>query len=383
MYDVIVVGAGIAGASAAFFLKQQDLRVLVLEKEELPRYKACGGAIPRAILKRFPFSFEDVIEQEIGEAMYHFQGRMPICTFLPLEEGKKPFVMVMRDRLDAHVLRQADVAVETGTTVGHVEEAEDWVEVSTRDGARYRGRYLVGADGATSVVARSLGIRPSKKPDIGVALEAEVEAGAEIMKRYRGMAAFDFGTVQDGYFWIFPKARHLSVGVGSLRIGRDVALNEALRNGLERFGLADKPLQVHSHPLPVYSGPRALHTGRALLVGDAAGVVDPVLGEGIRYGIKTAELATEAIVGGDLASYDRRVREVVGRSLQEGRRWAAVFYRWPRLSYRLGVRNQLLLPDMVRLLNDRMDYRGLSYRALKYALGCLLPPRAVDTARKV
>jgi geranylgeranyl reductase family protein len=383
LYDAIVVGAGIAGASAAFFLKRQGFRVLVLERKELPRYKACGGAIPRAVLRRFPFSFQDVIEQEIGEVVYHFRGRMPIRASLPLEEGKKPFVMVMRDRLDTHVLRQADVTVEAGTTVDHVEEAGDRVVVSTRDGGRYQGRYLVGSDGATSVVARSLGILPSKKPDMGVALEAEVEANAKVMKRYQGMALFDFGTVQDGYFWIFPKARHLSVGVGSLRAGKGVALSEALRNGLERFGFAAEPLQIHSHPLPSYSGPRALHTSRALLVGDAAGVVGPVLGEGIRYGVKTSELAAEAIAVGDLAGYDRRVHEVVGRSLQEGRRWAAVFYRWPRLSYRLGVRNQLLLPDMVRLLNDRMDYRDLSYRAPKYALGCLLPPRAVDRFPKV
>ena len=383
MYDVIVVGAGIAGASAAFFLNQRGLRVLVLEGEELPRYKACGGAIPRAVLRRFPFSFQDVIEQEIGEVICHFQGGKSIRVPLPLEEGEKPFVMVMRDRLDAHVLRQADVMVETGKTVSYVEEAKDSVVVSARDGVRYRGRYLVGADGATSVVARSLGLRPSPKPAMGVALEAEVEAGAEVMRRYEGVALFDFGTIQGGYFWIFPKARHLSVGVGSLRPRKGVILAEALRRGMERFGLAGNHMEVHGHPLPSYSGPRKLHSVRTLLVGDAAGVVDPLWGEGIKYGIKTAALAAEAIAQEDLARYSRRVHEVMGRSLQEGRRWAEAFYRWPRLSYRLGVQNPLLVPDIVQLLNDRMDYRGLSYRVLKYALGCLLPPRKMDTSMTV
>ena len=83
MYDVLIVGAGIAGASAAYFLRREGLRVLVLDKEKLPRYKACGGGVPRSAFRPFPFSFEPVVECEISAVRYSFRGEKEVVIPLP------------------------------------------------------------------------------------------------------------------------------------------------------------------------------------------------------------------------------------------------------------------------------------------------------------
>jgi flavin-dependent dehydrogenase len=102
-YDVIVVGAGAGGAASACFLTQARLRVLVLEKASLPRYKACGGAIPRPILERFPFHVGALVRAEPTQVRFTYPGLPAVDVPLP----DKPVAMVMRSEFDAFLLERS------------------------------------------------------------------------------------------------------------------------------------------------------------------------------------------------------------------------------------------------------------------------------------
>src|SRR3990172_11660602 len=142
-YDIIVVGAGPGGATAAYFLGEAGRRVLVLEKETLPRYKPCGGGLSARMLKEtFPFSFEPVIETQVKAVAYIFGGRAHV---IPVPGGEVQ--TVMRDQFDAHILAHARAEVWQGLPLRHTTELNDRVVVETSNGQVVEGRYLLGAEG--------------------------------------------------------------------------------------------------------------------------------------------------------------------------------------------------------------------------------------------
>jgi geranylgeranyl reductase family protein len=369
-FDVVVAGAGAGGAATAYHLARAGLRTLVVEKARLPRYKACGGAIPRTALGDFDVDFQDVIEGIPREACITYPG-LPE-TNIPLDGG--PVLMVMRSRFDAFLLSCSGAEVMEGTAIDGVDEEAGRVRV--RAGERtLTARYLVGADGATSLVARALGLRGGRQ--WGGTLEAEVplEGRTELRGRYGHRAVFALGVVPDGYAWVFPKAEVLSVGIGRFRPGR-TNLRGLLAREMDRLGIPLEGASLHGHPLPSYQilpwpswgaaawrttgdGPQErLSTRRCLLVGDAAGLVDPFLGEGIRYAMISGRLGAEAIAGDDLSGYDQAVWRTVGHNLATAGEVARIFHLVPLLGYILGVRSPAVVRQFVELLSGRRSYIG-------------------------
>jgi flavin-dependent dehydrogenase len=180
--------------------------------------------------------------------------------------------------------------------------AADNGHVTARVGAtRVRASVVVGADGANGIVAKSVGVGPEIVR--GVALEGNVEWGSLDKRRYRGRAVFDVGVVPGGYGWIFPKREHANVGVGGWG-----AEGPRLRGHLARlaasYGLSVTSLSdVRGHRLPTRRPGGRVSAGRILLVGDAAGLVDPLSGDGIYEAFVSGRLAAEAILTGELRSY--------------------------------------------------------------------------------
>ena len=134
-FDVIVAGAGAGGAAAAYYLSQAGLSVLVVEKARLPRYKACGGAIPRRALAQFPFDFTPVIQAAPNRTSFTFPGLPDVDVDLP----DQPIIMVKRSEFDAFLLSQAGAEVLDGVAVTSVTEASDQVRVTAGD-ASYTAR---------------------------------------------------------------------------------------------------------------------------------------------------------------------------------------------------------------------------------------------------
>ena len=353
MYDVIVVGAGIGGAAAAYFLGRADQQVLVLEKEALPRYKACGGGVPKSVFRYFSFPFDEVVESEIAAVRFSYSGRKEVTFPLPA----KPVAMVMRDRFDALVLSQTRAEVRDSTTVIGVVEERNQVRVKTAEGQELAARYLLGADGANSVVARGLGLRQKKV--LGAAIEAEVPVDGQTLAEYAQTALFEFGTVPGGYLWIFPKKEHLSAGIAVFDKSH-ADLRGILRGEMTKFGIELDGIPLHAHPLPVHWYHERLATERTLLVGDAAGLVDPFLGEGIRYAVRSARLAAEAIAEDEVKVYTSRVQQKIGTGLRRARWLARLFYGLPRLCFLLGIRNPRVVQAFADMLDERVNYFDIS-----------------------
>jgi geranylgeranyl reductase family protein len=370
VYDAIVVGAGPAGASAAYWLGEAGKRVLVLDKERLPRYKPCGGGMSRSVLERFSFDFSPVVEREIGTVCFRFRDGREVTAGLP---GRPPFVMVMRDRFDYLILQHARADVRDGVQVMSLRQDEAGVEVATRSGETFRARCLIGADGANSCVARLAGLRRDKQ--MGMAIEVEAPVNGGLLEKYADTALFIFGTPPFGYLWIFPKAEHLSVGIGAFA-GQGAKVKNVLRQEMAKLGVEVDGAPQHGHPLPIYMRHEPLHRGRVMLVGDAGGLMDPLLGEGVRHAIASGRMAAEAVLADDLPGYTRRVHREIGADFLWGLRWARVFYEHPWGCFDLAVRNPRFVKAFVRLLAGQMTYRRLAALAplnLLLGMGQRLP----------
>jgi len=355
LYDAIVVGLGPGGATAAYFLGAAGWRVLMLEKAEPPRYKPCGGGISSQTLKRFPFAFDEVVDARVDRVIYTLGRRE---QQMPLPPGA--LLMVMRDRFDHHISMHAAAELRRAT-VSAVRELPDRVLVSTREGESYAARYVIGADGANSIVARSGGLWQHRM--LAGAIEAEVPATPEQLRRFGTMPLFAFGELELGYLWIFPKATQLSVGIAGLR-PKPGELQRTLRRVMQRYGVALDGAKLHGHTLPLYTGRQPVATARVLLVGDAAGLVDPLTGEGIRLAIWSGQLAAEALLSGRPRRYSGMIRRRIGISHALGMGLAALFYRHPRASFALGVRNPFATRAFVDLLSGRGGYGRLIARLL-------------------
>jgi len=334
-YDCIVVGAGPGGSTAAYELARQGVRVGLFEKQSLPRTKPCGGCLSLKIDRILPPDFHPLIERTIYGVRFTFEGLRPIHR----RSDDPVAYMVMRDRFDAFLAGRAEAAgaiLHEGETVRAVRELEDGVVVETTRGV-YRTPFLVGADGATGIVARDLGLKPGKR--LAVALEGEVTVAPAMLDALGDEVWIEFGSVPYGYGWVFPKRDHLSVGVGGLKdhMGHPRDYYDAY---MEDEGLLEaiEREERRGFIIPVFDDGRTpRRTAHALLVGDAAGLVDPFLGEGIYYAIRSGQLAAEAIAGtraglSGLDTYDAFLEEDILPDFAAARKMSRMLYTFPEIA---------------------------------------------------
>jgi geranylgeranyl reductase family protein len=350
-YDVIIAGGGPAGATAAFFLGQAGRKVLVLEKEFLPRYKPCGGAVSAQVLEQFPFSFEPVIQSRVNAISYVLGDEV-----VTIPVAGSSLRMVMREQFDAYLLEHVQADIRQGAGVRSVDETSETVRVETVTGERIEADYLVAADGANSLIARSLGLR--RKKTMAGAIEIEAEVPNETLLRFAENPIFIFGEILTGYIWIFPKKDHLSIGIGGLK-PKSGELQSVLERVMQRFGIPVQRQARHGHPVPIYGQEEALGSHRSLLVGDAAGLVDPFTGEGIRFAIKSGHLAAQAILAGLPESYSEWVNQSMGRNLRMGNVMRRIFYPFQKTWFELALRSPAVSQALVDMFADRSGYGRL------------------------
>jgi flavin-dependent dehydrogenase len=267
----------------------------------------------------------------------------------------------MRDQLDSFILEHARAEVRQGAVVRKVTELPDRVTVETQDGAQYSGKYLIGADGANSVVAHALGLR--RKKNMAAAIEAEVPVSAEMMQKFGRQPVFIFEEIRLGYLWIFPKPDHLSVGIAAMH-PKHGELQDRLRKVMGRYGICLDGVPFRGHPIPLYNGREPITTARCLLAGDAAGLVDPLSGEGIRFSIKSGRMAAEAILSGHPEGYARAVWRAIGTNHAFALAVARIFFALEHLCLVLGAPNPFTTWAIAELLSDHSSTAGIMLTAI-------------------
>jgi geranylgeranyl reductase family protein len=391
MYDLIVVGAGPAGASAARRAAQHGLTTLLLEKEQIPRNKLCGGGVTPKVMNLLDFKFpRELIECEaraarirVGEKVYKFESAQPLVY------------MTSRSKFDSFLAdKAAEVGVEVRakSPVKAVEVTKSQVEVRTSTES-FRSKILIGSDGTGGPTARTAGFYESWKPDqVSYAIESEVFVGDRAVQEFAGGPAYfdlHFGVSPAGYGWVFPKDDHLTVGVGC-RLSR-------LRDGIELFKAFTKRVTAlkgydipkpQAHLIPLGGAAKIpFVSDRTLLAGDSAAFVEPLLGEGIYFSIQggqiAAEVASEAIRQERydrtfLARYEHLCRRAFGVDFD-------VAYRIARITYldqddmeraaRFFLDEKAFQECMIGLMDGRLRYRDakvrLAWPYFKYRLARL------------
>ena len=363
-FDVLVVGAGPAGSTAAYRLATRGARVLLADKARFPRDKPCGGGLTMRAVRQLPFSVDPVVEDRTMRVRLglDFTRRVERRMDEPL------VLMTQRKRLDAYLVEQAANAgaeFRDGVKVGGLELGEDGVQAHV-DGSRVSAAHALLADGANGVSARAVGLDGAR--EFGVALEANVPYGVVPEAEYRGLLCLELANVPGGYGWVFPKGDHVNVGVGGWE-REGPRLREHLARFCREYGISESSLEdVRGYRLPLLKPGARLAKGRAALLGDAAGLVDPLSGDGMYEAFLSAKLATEAVLAGDLEGYDRELRRSLSSQLSAA--WGAkvALDRFPRLTYAV-VRTPFLWNAVVSLIGGDVpspsSMRGLRRAAMK------------------
>ncbi|QLF68182.1 geranylgeranyl reductase family protein [Peteryoungia desertarenae] len=341
-FDVVVVGAGPAGSTAAIRLSELGYKVLVVDRTSFPRVKPCGGGLTIKALQWLPHSVAPVIEAAtkklvmgvktpFDEKTELFQSDDYICTFVVREQF---------DKFNFERMIDAFVDFEENSGLRNISERSDSVELDFGS-KRITAKYLIGADGANSVVRKILGV--VKNFSRGFAIEGLVPYAK--LDRIPD-AEFFFGYVPNGYGWIFPKGDHLNVGIYTWDDGVSLSKDLLRTYCRSRLGI-DELDHIVGFPLG-FGGRRFVPTSnRVLMVGDAAGFAEPLLGEGLHNAIKSGRLAADAI---------HSAQTNVGLS--------------GRAAYRKAidpiVADLVRCDDMKKFYYNNMD--GIGYGALKFPL---------------
>ena len=333
-FDAIVVGAGPAGSTAAFRLSRAGARVLLLDRERFPRDKPCGGGLTYRAVRQLPVPVGSVVEDTVRRFQlgFRYAGRFERRTEEPL------ILMTQRRRLDAHLAEQAAAAgadFRDGVRATALELEPDGGVVRF-DGAAACAPVVVGADGVNGLTARALGLAGQRQH--GVALEGNV-LHVHAREDYRGRAVVELGTVPGGYAWVFPKGDHVNVGVGGWE-SEGPRLREHLERACAGYGLPAARLEsLRGYRLPMRSAGAPVARGRALLVGDAAGLVDPLSGDGMYEAFVSARLAAETALellegrAPSLDAYGPRLESALARTLAASWKAKYAMERFPRLVY--------------------------------------------------
>ena len=338
-YDVAIIGAGPAGSAAAIGLARRGASVLLADRVRFPRDKTCGGGVTGRARAAAPCSIDEVVEVVVTEAdLRSVDGRFV------RRAGRAPLVyMTQRWRLDHHVASQAaaagaDFRDDARCTAIELDRRGAALDL---DGERIHARIVIGADGANGTAASQLGLGGNRA--LMLALEGHLDLELAPPELREGRLVLESGSIRGGYAWSFPKADHLNIGIGGW-IEEGPALRVQLAEFCRRIGVDPEALEpLRGHRLPLRAFRSRLASQDACIVGDAAGLVDPLTGDGIYESFLSGRLAAEACVerlAGDeqaLIRYGKAVTRALAP--QFACSWALkhAFDVVPRLTYELAV----------------------------------------------
>ena len=312
-FDVIVVGGGPAGSAAARTLSTAGIKVCLLDKENFPREKLCGGLLTMRSKKIYDQVFQtswDPVIEKVSRGVSFFSKDSMLRSL----RDYKDLFSIQRRNFDHFLLRlAADAGTELrlGLAVKNVDCSSNILQLS--DGTELSAKHIIGADGVNSRVARSLYGQPFNNKWIGFGLEMEVplKDGFENIPD----PEIYFGVVKYGYGWVFPKKDTMTAGIGGL-----LSKNPDMRQEFETF------LKARFGRVPnagikgcfIPTGDYRMPPGRKniLLCGDAANLAEPITGEGISFAMQSGHYAALSVIESNrtgksvMELYLKRYREI-------------------------------------------------------------------------
>jgi len=417
-YDALIAGAGPAGCAAAYDLARAGRRVLLLDKRAFPRPKACACGLTRKTLKALRYSVDPVVERICNEIILQI-GDHPGDTTPPLADKSREIrvktrnpicAMAVRERFDNFCLQQTLVSGRKGGSVElrkidsilalremptHIELDVAITEAGEQRTETLTAPVLIGADGSNGQTRRlaamlessteALSANLPEDPDWyarGFALEAMVPYAALPSKLPAGDAphdlVFDFSPIVGGYGWLFPKGDHINIGVGGFVPRTDnTANNDRPHEKVTRMLLLQYTQQKLGIDLAAIDasvtgqylglgGHAYVPRGRVLLTGDAAGLVDPLTGEGIHSALISGQAAAAAILENSTnpsIAYAQHLRELQ-ETLAFSHRAARSFYATPERGFKV-MRTPILRNLVLKTYADGLPHTKLLTRLAK------------------
>jgi geranylgeranyl reductase family protein len=370
-HDAVIIGAGPAGSMTAYHLAKAGLRVALLEAKQFPRDKACGGGLLARTVQRVPIDLRPILRGAMHRVSVTLEMR-DVHT----RSSQSPLVYtVLRSEFDHYLMRAAE---EAGATVlqgvrarGFETDDAGRATVFTDNGA-LGGDCLVGADGANSVVSRLLNARDNFYWQAAVYCEVPADLLNSSAVGWDCMN-IDWGTFPSGYAWAFPKRDYVNIGAGGpIRIARH------LRNYAAKFSRACglvksasiEGLHFTGHQLPSLTERTRVAAGNTLLVGDAAGLVDPFTGDGLCLAFRSAEIAASCIVEAlgrgsrILDNYRQKLMADAASELRCARNLLSLSTIFPSLMYRLFRYNDRAWARFCRILQGTSSFVDLKSEIL-------------------
>jgi len=355
---IAIVGAGPAGAFLAEILSKRGFDCLLFDPRGVWE-KPCGGGIPGRALERYKFLLsDDTHPKQIIKRITLFSLKKA-CLSLELD---RPFCIYARKDLNRLLIERAAQAGARLVKQKVVDVGRNgaW-RITTSDGKDSTADILIGADGANSIVRQKL-LGPIPAGDFAVTLGYNVpgDGGHEVLIQFLE----DFS----GYLWAFPRIDHINFGVVN-KVGETASvdlrrmINDFISEYCQRTGVdlqMDKA-QFYGAKVPML-GARSWRSLKACgddwaLVGDAAGFVDPLTSEGIYFAMRSAEILADAIISGEITSFQRRWKKDFGREFKWGSLWMNYFYHGSLLG-------RSIIDWMIKLSNSHRGFRSVAANVL-------------------
>lgn len=379
-YDLMVIGAGPAGATAAAEAASSGLKVLLIEKESLPRHKTCGGGMPMVVqncikdLAPFAFIESDVKYMRLTKDFKdpHLKNINP-----PGYEKDISIWMVQRAVFDNALAERAvklGAVLKDNMQVKDIFKEEDYIVVKC-DSFSAKAKHLIGADGANGIVGRKFSLRKDAPKAIAIEIEFPYSWREDKPNLQKDYLHLDVGCINGGYAWIFPKEDHLNIGAGLFNLSTlskterkeiPTKLKKAIYDYLEMFDIEydESTFNYFAHPLPIWNGKEDLNTkdGRVLLAGDAAGLISPMFGDGIYHAITSGKLAVKTIVENKTKDYTKVIYKEIGNNFDSSSMLAKAFYKYTDFIYSHGMKKDYSARVAAELLCGTISFDSIKKR---------------------
>ncbi|MBI5749580.1 MAG: geranylgeranyl reductase family protein [Nitrospinae bacterium] len=364
-YDVIVIGGGPAGSTAARGCAERGFKTLLIDKELFPRYKPCGGALSFRTINSLGFEIpQGMIEAECKGVNVYYKGEMS-----SYEKEGRVAVMVSREKFDNllfEMAKERGCMTLTGERVVSVDRGGEYIKVNTEKGA-YSARFVVGADGANSVVSKFINGN-GKEFLSAMAFVSKIEVHETLFEKE--FLSFYFGNVYGGYGWVFPHGRYLSAGIWGLDW-----LDSKPVDSMKRFLSSNNfsTDNIRGHKMPLWDRRRKICSERVLLAGDAGGFVDSFSGEGISNAILSGRIAAESIAdsleNGESAgdNYKKRCNSLFVNNLKYSMSFTRLIFRFPEFFLKRFIMDNNLLRQYIEDQASNTSYKEY----IKYFVGMM------------